>query len=85
MKELDPPFQASLGIHVAFSVAKHFSLLACWPAGIGSGGAYALSAARALIDIPDYDAERIGKPSLVRFSLTGEPCAALQPAKLALL
>jgi ATP-dependent HslUV protease, peptidase subunit HslV len=32
--------------------------------GIGSGGAYALSAARALIDIDDIDAEAIAKKSL---------------------
>jgi hypothetical protein len=29
-------------------------------AAIGSGGAYALAAARALIDIPGYDAKAIG-------------------------
>ena len=30
-------------------------------AAIGSGGPYALAAARALIDLPDYDARTIGK------------------------
>jgi ATP-dependent HslUV protease subunit HslV len=32
--------------------------------GIGSGGSYALSAARALIDLPDFDAEAIARKSL---------------------
>ena len=32
--------------------------------GIGSGGSYALSAARALIDIPEIDAEQIARKSL---------------------
>jgi ATP-dependent HslUV protease subunit HslV len=32
--------------------------------GIGSGGAYALAAARALIDIDDLDAEAIARKSL---------------------
>lgn len=32
--------------------------------GIGSGGAYALSAARALIDVPDYDAIKIAKKAM---------------------
>lgn len=30
-------------------------------AAIGSGGPYALAAARALIDLPDYDAKTIGE------------------------
>jgi hypothetical protein len=29
--------------------------------GIGSGGSYALAAARALLDLPDMDAETIGQ------------------------
>jgi len=29
--------------------------------GIGSGGSYASAAARALIDLPDWDAEAIGQ------------------------
>jgi len=37
----------------------------------------ALSAARALIDIPDYDAERIGKPCFVKVLLTAKPFALL--------
>ena len=32
--------------------------------GIGSGGAYALSAARALVDIPDMTAEQIARKSM---------------------
>ena len=32
--------------------------------GIGSGGSFALSAARALIDIPDLSAQEIAKKSL---------------------
>jgi ATP-dependent HslUV protease subunit HslV len=32
--------------------------------GIGSGGAFALSAARALADLPDLDAETIARKSM---------------------
>ena len=32
--------------------------------GIGSGGAYALAAARALIDLPDHDAEQIARKAM---------------------
>jgi ATP-dependent HslUV protease subunit HslV len=32
--------------------------------GIGSGGNYALAAARALVDLPDFDAEAIARKSL---------------------
>ena len=39
--------------------------------GIGSGGPYALSAARALIDIDDYDAETIARKSI---SIAAEIC-----------
>ena len=37
---------------------EHEGIAVC--AAIGSGGAYALAAARALIDIPDYDAMAVG-------------------------
>ena len=36
----------------------------CCHTAIGSGGPYALAAARALIDLPDYDAKAIGNKSL---------------------
>ena len=39
--------------------------------GIGSGGAYALSAARALIDVDDHDAEAIARKSM---SIAAEIC-----------
>jgi ATP-dependent HslUV protease subunit HslV len=32
--------------------------------GIGSGGSYALAAARALIDLPDFDAEAVARKAL---------------------
>jgi ATP-dependent HslUV protease, peptidase subunit HslV len=32
--------------------------------GIGSGGSYALAAARALIEVPDWDAERIARKAM---------------------
>jgi ATP-dependent HslUV protease subunit HslV len=32
--------------------------------GIGSGGAFALSAARALIDVEGYDADRIARKAM---------------------
>jgi ATP-dependent HslUV protease subunit HslV len=39
--------------------------------GIGSGGAFALSAARALVDLPDMDAETIARKSM---AVAGDIC-----------
>lgn len=50
---------------------KHFgTIIVKVNAGIGSGGSYASAAARALIDLPDMDAETIGEcPPFVKFLL----------------
>lgn len=40
---------------------KLLRLPSCLIPGIGSGGSYASAAARALIDLPDWDAEAIGE------------------------
>ena len=39
--------------------------------GIGSGGSFALSAARALIDVEGYDAERIARKAM---AIAGSIC-----------
>ena len=41
----------------------------CAIAAIGSGGPYALAAARALIALPDYDAKTIGEHKAFRYHL----------------
>ena len=46
--------------HVLWLRHSHLRLRSTF-AAIGSGGPYALAAARALIDLPDYDAKTIGR------------------------
>ena len=41
----------------------------CDIAAIGSGGPYALAAARALIALPDYDAKTIGELKALKYHL----------------
>ena len=47
-----------------------FDLSSWLDAGIGSGGSFASAAARALIDLPDWDAEAIGECCWVLGRLT---------------
>lgn len=56
-------------VHKDFKAYTQFMIVVVYCSAIGSGGPYALSAARALIDLPDMDARKIGRscwqPSLL--------------------